>query len=205
MKFQVRFVVSLFLVVTPFITAQDQANTTPAPSVGLTADYPRDRPGIMIQEVDWVTIPSAMPAKTKTKHGIAASLSYGAVPATVVAEYLGIHAQVQVQRAQPVICICHIISLPGDPVLVRLRPKKNLRELDGGKMVVLPVVGGSKIADANKSDLIPVDVAQPENMVWLVRSKQPLSPGEYALMLGTNNVNIYPFTIAGEQASSSKR
>src|SRR5258708_35392870 len=40
-----------------------------------------------------------------------------------------------------------------------------------------------------------VDVTQPENMVWLVRPQQPLPAGEYALMLATQNVSIFPFTV----------
>ena len=87
------------------------------------------------------------------------------------------------------------MSLPGEPLLVRLHPKKGTRELDGGKMIVYPVVGGSKLADANKSDLISADVSHPDPQVWLLRSQFPLEPGEYALMLGTQNVIIYPFAV----------
>lgn len=179
-----------------FVPAQTQSSTNAASQVKLTADYPRDRPGVFIQNVDWLSISAAMPSKTKAKRGWAASLSYGAVPATVVAEYAGLHAQVQIALEQPVICLCHLLSLPGDPVLVKLHPKKESRELDGGRMTVLPIVGGSKMADANKSDLIPVDVSQPESMVWLVRPQQALPPGEYALMLGTQNMSIFPFTVS---------
>jgi hypothetical protein len=76
-----------------------------------------------------------------------------------------------------------------------MHPKKGLRELDGGRMIVYPVVGGSKMADANKSDLIPVDVSQPDPQVWLVHPQIPLEPGEYALMMGTQNLYLYPFTV----------
>ena len=101
----------------------------------------------------------------------------------------------KVDAAQPTICICHFFSIPGDPVLVRLHPKKGARELDGGRMIVYPVTGGSKIADANKTDLVPADVSQPDPQVWLIRPQSPLEPGEYALMLGTQNISIFPFTI----------
>src|ERR1019366_7313501 len=94
------------------------------------------------------------------------------------------------------ICICHFYSIPGAPVLVKLHAKKGSRELDGGRMIVYPLVGGSKMADANKSDLIPVDVSHPDSQVWLIRPQSPLQPGEYALMLGTQNLSIFPFTIA---------
>lgn len=172
-----------------------QTQSSPAIPAKVVANYPKDKAGVMIQISDWVMLPSASPTKTRAKHGIAASMSYGAVPANVVSEYEGLHAGVQTPPGQPIICLCHLISLPGAPVIVRLRPKKQLRELDGGRMRVLPIVGGSKVADANQSDLLPVSVTQPEDMVWLVQPQQALPVGEYALMLGTQNVNIFPFTV----------
>jgi len=53
-------------------------------------------------------------------------------------------------------------------------------------------------------------VSQPERGVWLVRPRQDLPAGEYALMLGTRNVNIFPFTLAAAperpaMSSSAKR
>ena len=184
-----------------------QTQTVPAivPNSSFTVGYPADRAGILVQMSSWEEIKNEMPAKTKAKHGIAASLSYGAVPARLVAEYEGEHAATQVSAGQLTICICHLLSLPGEPAMVRLHPKKNARQLDGGKMIVYPVVGGSKTADANKTDLIAVDVAHPDPHVWLVRPQSPLTPGEYALMLGTQNVNIYPFTVAGAAEVSEKK
>ena len=155
-----------------------------------------DKAGVLIQDSKWTVVANQNPTKTRAARGIAASFSYGLVPAKVVAEYDGLHASTQIQTTQPILCICHILSLPGDPLLVRLHPKKDARELDGGKMIVYPVVGGSKMADANKSDLIPVDVVHPDSQVWLVRPQAPLPPGEYALMLGSQNISIFPFTVA---------
>ena len=97
-----------------------------------------------------------MPSKTRAKHGIASSLSYGAVAANVVSEYDGPHAQIQIALDLPVICLGHLVSIPADPVIVRLHPKKSVRELDGGRMRVYPVVGGGKNVDANQPDLIRV-------------------------------------------------
>jgi|SRR5215469_3574474 len=178
----------------PTIHAQNQPMSATAPT--LTADYPLDRAGIFIKDTEWSPVANQSPVKTKAARGFAASLSYGLVPAKVVAVYAGEHARTRSDGGQPVLCICHMISLPGDPVLVRLHPKKDSRELDGGKMIVYPVVGGAKSADANKSDLIPVDVSHPEENVWLVRPQEALSPGEYALMLGTQNMSIFAFTVA---------
>ena len=180
------------------VCAQGAAAQTPS----FTADYPTGRPGFFIQSSTWMEMPSAMPFKTKAARVFAASLSYGLVPAKVVAEYRGDHAVVEVNSGQPAICICRIISLPGKPVIVRLHPKKDSRELDGGKMIVYPIAGGSKMADADKSDLIPVDVAQPDPQVWLVRPHAALPPGEFALMLGTQNLNIFPFTVVQAPANS---
>ena len=167
----------------------------PAADKGSTADYPRSRTGILIQGTEWTPVANQNPTRTKTAHSLAAGLSYGIVPAKIVAEYDGDHASTQTEAAQPTICICHFFSIPGAPVLVRLHPKKGARELDGGRMIVYPVVGGSKMADANKTDLVPADVSQPEPQYWLIRPQSPLEPGEYALMLGTQNISIFPFTV----------
>lgn len=196
--------VSIFLLIVPSVLSGLHAQNQLAPAAGesLTANYPMNRAGVFIQSAEWTAIANQNPTKTKTGRGLAASLSYGLVPAKIISEYAGEHAPTQVETAQPIICICHFMSLPGDPVLVRLHPKKGLRELDGGRMIVYPVVGGSKMADANKSDLIPVDVTHPEPQVWLIRSQSPLEPGEYALMLGTQNVSIFPFTVVPPAAHS---
>ena len=63
---------------------------------------------------------------------------------------------------------------------------------------------GSKISEATKNDLIDVDVSQPENIVWLVRPREALPPGEYALMLGTQNMSIFPFTVASPPSDPPK-
>jgi hypothetical protein len=194
-----------FLLIASSALSAIHAQNQPASAQGesLTADYPMDQAGVLIQSDQWTAVANQNPAKTRIGRGIAASLSYGLVPTKIVAEYVGEHALTQVETAQPIICICHFMSLPGDPVLVRLHPKKGLRELDGGRMIVYPVVGGSKMADANKSDLVPVDVSHPDPQVWLVRSQFPLEPGEYALMLGTQNVSIFSFTIVLPSAHPS--
>jgi hypothetical protein len=189
------FVVVTILITVASTASQDKTatNKDSAPQP-FTANYPQDEPGVFIQAKDWTSIPATMPAKSRVKHGVAAAFSYGAVPADLVSEYDGLHAQVRIEPGRPVICICHLFTLPGAPALVRLHPnpKKNLRELDGGRMPVI----GAKMADAAKNDLIAADISQPEKTVWLVRPQQDLPAGEYALMLGTSNVNLFAFTVA---------
>ena len=58
------------------------------------------------------------------------------------------------------------------------------------------------MVDASKSDLVSVDVAHPDPHVWLVRPQGELSAGEYALMMGTQNMNIFPFTVSPPAVSA---
>jgi len=179
---------------------QNPADSSSAHYADFTADYPSDRAGVLIRTTqDWQPVSAAMPAKTRAKHGVAASLSYGTVRAEFIADYSGAHAGTQIDSGQFLICICHMISLPGDPLLVKLHPQKDMRELDGGK---LPVIG-TKTAEATQNDLIPAEVAHPESTVWLVRPLQPLPSGEYALMLGSQNISIFPFTVSAASSNSS--
>jgi hypothetical protein len=178
-------------------------NTSPSPS-NFTAEYPKDRAGVLVENSGWVALSSEFPSKTRTKGAIAHSLTYGAVAGAVISEYPGLHAKLQIETRRPVICICHVLSIPGAPVLVRLHPKKDLRELDGGRLPIL----GAKIAEVKQSDLVPTEVVQPENTYWLVRATEDLPAGEYALMLGTQNMSIFSFTIAnppGENPAAAPR
>jgi hypothetical protein len=180
-------------------SAQAKPDAAPAEPSTPAADYPDDRAGVLIHGSDWTVLDSTMPSKTRAKGAIAQSLSYGAVRGTVVADYNGEHAAVQVKPGRVVICVCRVSSLPADPIIVKLHPQKGVRELDGGK---LPILGG-KIADASKNDLVPVDVSRPANGFWLIRSQEALPEGEYALMFGTQNVAIFPFTISVAANDSS--
>lgn len=188
----------LAMIVSAVACAQD---TTP-PASALSADYPGDRPGVFIQGSSWTELPNAVPLKIKAAHGMVASFSDGMVPAKLVAEYQGDHSSAEVNPGRPIICICRFLSLPGQPVIVRLHAKKGQRELDGGTMNVYPLVGGKKWPEARKSDLIPVEVSQADPHDWLVRSQAALEPGEYALMLGTQNMSIFSFTVAEASANS---
>jgi hypothetical protein len=147
---------------------------------------------VLLIDGAWTPIDSANPAKLRAKGAIAQSLSYGAVRGTAVADYTGEHAAIQLKPGKVSICLCRLLSLPGDPAIVRLHPQKGMRELDGGKLAIL----GAKMAEAGKSDLIPADVTHPESTIWVVRTHDPLPEGEYALMLGTQNMSIFPFTVS---------
>jgi hypothetical protein len=83
-------------------------------------------------------------------------------------------------------------------VVVRLHPKKGLRELNAGRVLVL----GAKIAEVKQSDEVPTEAVQPENACWLLRPREDLPPGEYALMLPSQNFAIFAFTIANPPSAN---
>ncbi len=181
------------------IHAQNPSPQPDSASPAFATDYPADKAGIFIRSTSWEPLTDQTPTKAKITHGYADSYSYGTVPAkVVVAEYDGEHATIQVDAGEPTICICNLATLQGQPVIVRLHVKKGSRELDGGRMI------------ANKSDLIPVDQLQQDSHIWrdahiwLIRPRSALPPGEYALMLGTENLSIYPFTVAEPAGASAE-
>jgi hypothetical protein len=61
---------------------------------------------------------------------------------------------------------------------------------------------GAKVAEAKHSDQVPTEAVQPENACWLMRPREDLPAGEYALMLGTQNMSIFAFTIANPSGGS---
>jgi hypothetical protein len=178
---------------------QGKPDAGPAPANRVIEDYPEGDVGVLIQAAEWTAIPQEGPSRTRVERGWAASLSYGAVPANLISEYAGAHASVQIAPRRVLICLCGFDSLPGSPALVKLRPKKETRELDGGRLQ--PFRG--KVSEARQSDLLSIDVSHPDDGVWLVQSIDSLPPGEYALMVGTQNMNIFPFTITDKQSTSS--
>jgi hypothetical protein len=192
--------VGIFLVSCAVASAQGNAApvTVSAKPLTVTPDYPSELSGVLIEGSHWKSIEGEGPTKSHIKHGFAPAFTYGIAPAAIVSDYKGPHAQVHVNPGRPEICVCHFSALPGDPVLVKLHVKKGMRELDGGKLHI-----GAKLEEAEKSDLVAVNVSKPEDMVWLVQPQKALSPGEYALMLGTQNIVIFPFTVDGEGTSGS--
>jgi len=179
--------------------AQGKPSTaSPTPS-NFPAEYPDDGASVLVENSRWVDLSQEFPSGNHTKRAFIGSLTHGAVPAAVITEYFGAHAKLQIENRRPVFSICNAPSLPGAPALVRLHPKKDSRELDGGRLPVL----GAKIAEAKQSNLVPAEVVQPENACWLMRPREDLPAGEYALMLGTQNMSIFPFTIANPSSESA--
>ena len=177
--------------------AQDKPGTaSPAPS-NFPAEYPNDGASVLVDS-GWVALSQELPFKTRTKWGLVSSLTYGVVPGAIIAEYPGQHAELQIENRRPVFSICNVPSFAGAPALVRLHPKKDSRELDAGRLSVL----GAKIGEAKQSDQVPTEAAQPENACWLLRPREGLTPGEYALMVGTQNMGIFPFTITNPPAGN---
>lgn len=166
-----------------------QSTASPAPS-NFPAEYPNDGASVLVENSGWVDLSEEFPYNIRTKRGLVGSLTYGAIPASVIVEYLGQHAQLQIETRRPVFCICKVPSFPGGSVLVKLHPKKDSRELDGGRLPVLD----ARIAEAKQSDQVPTEAVQPEKACWLMRPREDLPAGEYALLLGTQNMIIFSFT-----------
>ena len=191
------FVFGIGLIAPPSGSAQavtEAGSTTPS---NFTADYSQEQVGVLIRGSSWMLISAVLPSKTRVKNALAASFTYGAVRGVILADYNGAHAEVQLNPARPTICLCHLISLPGEPLLVKLYPQKGMREFDGGKLPIL----GAKLAEAGKNDSIQIEISHPENTVWLIRPLETLPAGEYAVMLGAQNVSIFPFTVAASSDS----
>ena len=161
-------------------------------------DYPKDQTGVLIKGTEWTDVPLVEPSKTHMKHGVAAAFTYGVVPAKAVMEYAGQHAEIVVPPGRPAICICYTDSLRAQPVLVRLHAKKKSRELVSARAPIMDTT----ISEAAQSDLVQVDLYMPENMVWVLQPREPLPPGEYAVMLKTQNMDIFPFTVTNSDKAA---
>jgi hypothetical protein len=185
--------------------AQDKPGEASLTRTNFPAEYPDDGASVLVENSGWVDLPMEFPSKIRTKRGLIGSLTYQAIPATVIAEYQRQHAELQIENRRPVFSICNVPSLLGAPALVRLHPKKDSRELDGGRSPVL----GAKIVEAKQSDQVPTEAVQSESACWLMRPREDLPAGEYALMLGTQNMSIFAFTIAnpsgGNPATAAKK
>jgi hypothetical protein len=142
---------------------------------------------------DWQPLAQASPAKLKTKHGFASSLTYGAVAAPMVAIYPGTHAKVQVHGARPVICVYHMM-MPEAPILVRLVDKKDSRELDSGH-IRASLTGSTHQAVADQGIMVPTATTQQEDHVILLQPQGDLVAGEYAVMMGAQNMAILDFGV----------
>jgi hypothetical protein len=157
--------------------------------------YPNGNPGAYVQDgSDWHALAQVSPAKLKAKHGLASSLTFGAVAAPVVGIYPGTHAQVQVHGARPMICVYHMMT-PDAPILVHLVEKKDTRELDSGH-IRASLTGSTHQAMADVGIVVPTTTTQAEDHVILLQPQSDLVPGEYAVMFGAQNMAILDFGVA---------
>ena len=177
---------------------QDKPSTASHAPSNFPAEYPIDGVGVFVENSGWEDLSQEFPSNIRPKRGLAGSVTFGVIPAVVVAEYSGQHAELQIQARRPVVSVCNFPSFPGGPVVVRLHPKKGLRELNAGRVLVL----GAKIAEVKQSDEVPTEAVQPENACWLLRPREDLPPGEYALMLPSQNFAIFAFTIANPPSAN---
>lgn len=141
----------------------------------------------------WLPIDSAGPYKINASNSELSSMTDAAVPAPTQASYVGAHAQVTAPTAQPVLCAYQIDASAG-PLLVRLQSKKNVRLLDMGA-VRATLIGGSRLVQSRDSPVMELNEAPRGDGCDLLEPAQPLPPGEYALMFGTENMTVYAFRV----------
>jgi len=191
--------VTINVLFVPSASARDKRQE---PSKTFTADYPDDQEGILIDNGGhWSELNPEFPQKSRLKRGAAAVVTYSAIPATPVSEYAGLHSATEIHSVKPVICLCHVPALPRSPVLVKLHTdsKQRTRVLEGGRMPVI----GAEIIRAKDSDVIPVDLKQPEKGIWLLCPIEELPDGEYTLMLNAQNLSIFTFSVAKQRSNKT--
>jgi hypothetical protein len=174
------------------LPAPDKPSTVSHTPSNFPAEIPTDGVAVFVQNSGWEDLSQEIPSKIRTKRGLAGSFTYEVIPAVAIAEYSGQHAELQIEARRPVVSVCNFPSFRGGPVVVRLHPKKDLRELNAGRIPVF----GAKIAEVKQSDVVPTEMAQPEGACRLLRPRKDLPAGEYALMLPSQNFAIFAFTIA---------
>jgi hypothetical protein len=141
----------------------------------------------------WLKIDSAGPYKINSKHSELSSMTDEAVPAPTQAEFIGAHAQVTTNTAQPFLCAYQVNTNSG-PLLVKLQSKKNQRVLDMGT-VRATLIGGSRMVDSRDSPVVQLNEAPRGDGCDLIEPSEPLKPGDYALMFGTENMTVYAFRV----------
>lgn len=190
--------VALFFANACVLSAQTPKPDTTLAQTSNSMDYPEDQTGVLINGTEWTEVPQVLPSKMRRKHGVAAAFTYGAVPAKAVMEYAGQHAEIVLSAGRPAICICYTV-LHRPPVLVRLHARKNSRELVSAAAPIMDTT----ISEAAQSDLVEIDVSTPESTVWLLRPRKALPPGEYAVMVETQNMGIFPFTVTNSDKAGT--
>jgi hypothetical protein len=83
--------------------------------------------------------------------------------------------QAQMAPAWPVLCICHILGLPGTPATARQHPNYKQGELEAGNLSM-----GARREEAQKNHLVETAATTAESNVWLVLPQEDLAEGAYA-------------------------
>jgi hypothetical protein len=171
-------------------SAQDKPQET---SQDFPIACPQDQTGVLINDGQWQDLELETPQENRVKHGVIAAMTDGAVPAETISEYAGLHSATEVHLPRPVVCVRLSTALRQNPLLVRLHPdpKHDLRSLDTGRM---PPVG-AKILEVKNSDVITTVLARPDRQTWLLRPTQELPAGEYAIVVGRQNLTIFTFSV----------
>ena len=151
-----------------------------APSILAGQTVPTD-PGVYVRNGDhWDKLYLANSSGVRAGGGMGAALTYGIASVKSTMTFRDPTAPVKTLGARPVFCIVGpSLTAPRDMLIVRLKEKKDHRELQIGKANAYT---GMKI-EYPSSDVTEVTVTE-SGSVRTLTPKVDLKPGEYLLFVG---------------------
>ncbi len=159
-------------------------------------DYP-DQPGFYYKGPDGY---QAMISQTGTQkaHGFfAATMTEGLAPVKSVIELRGRHAELRLNATLPAFYLVRIVNVdPEEISFLRLREKKHSREFEIGRT---KMAGFKAKVAYDPKQLVRAKVTTEAPYIFRIVPAQPLTPGEYAIVLSTDTptVGAYPFGVRG--------
>ena len=174
-----------------FAAAPNRPKVKPPTPSHLIADYPDDVSSVLIESPEWTEIDEVMPSDKGARHALAAALSSGLIPAHTVAQFDGQHAGLQLASQWPFYAFVERNLFP----LLHC-PSDFTRRMESRTPRWPAARSRRPNNESQPSDIIPADLFRAEKDVWLIQHKNALQPGEYALMIANDAVDIFPFTIS---------
>lgn len=174
----------------------------PSPSVLLYTERVDDSAEVLIHDSEWKELSQVLPndPDLQVKNGMISGITWGAVPARLVVRFDGEHADVLVNSRRPTIRISGV-SVSMKLLLVRLHPKRGYRDLVGSRLRE----PGAQIAKVDPHDRVAAVISEDGPDAWILRAKEALQPGEYAIMTGKQNLALFPFTILESPKNQGRR
>lgn len=186
--------------------ATDPANASDRQS-DASGRAPTGAPGVYIQDASgkeasspqdttWRLLTPNMAYKAWVPDSFGTTPHSGALGELQAVAYPGMHAAVQIHAKRPLVCLYRLSSADA-PMLVRLNEdkKKKLRVMGGGGLHVLTIHKATHLATANADEVVSTATLPSTDCLVLLQPQAALLPGEYAVMLGLQNLAIMDFGV----------